>query len=100
MEISARGLGMTTVVDDDNRLLGIFTDGDLRRALERRPDVNADSIEGYMSRGGKCVAQNLLAAEALAEMETHRISALVVTDDAHHVIGVVSLLSLLRAGIA
>ncbi|MEE4202490.1 MAG: KpsF/GutQ family sugar-phosphate isomerase [Halieaceae bacterium] len=100
MEITARGLGMTTVVDAENRLLGIFTDGDLRRALEHRPDVNADKIEQYMSKGGKCIAQNTLAAEALAEMENHRISALVVADEAHHVVGVVSLLSLLRAGIA
>lgn len=100
MEISARGLGMTTITDDNNRLLGIFTDGDLRRALDRRPDINVDLVENYMSKGGKCIAQNTLAAEALAEMEHHQISTLVVTDEQQVVLGVVSLLSLLRAGIA
>lgn len=99
MEITAKGLGMTTVAAD-NRLVGIFTDGDLRRALEDRPDINRVRIEDLMSPGGKTVAPGMLAAEALGQMEQHRISVLVVTDDAGHIQGVVQLLALLRAGIA
>lgn len=99
MEITAKGLGMTTVVKDD-RLLGIFTDGDLRRALESRPDIHSVRIETLMSAGGKTVASGHLAAEALHLMEQHRISALVVTDGDERVAGVVHLMALLNAGIA
>ncbi len=100
MEITAKGLGMTTVVDAHDQLLGIFTDGDLRRALEHRPDVNSDQIDRYMSRGGKSATPHQLAAEALTEMENHSISTLVVLDEQQRVCGVVSMLALLRAGIA
>jgi len=100
MEITAKGLGMTTVIDDKGRLMGIFTDGDLRRALDDRPDVNAVTIDALMSPGGKTVNVGTLAAESLGLMEQHRISTLVVTDLQAEVVGVVHLLSLLRAGIA
>ncbi len=99
MEITAKGLGMTTVAVDE-RLLGIFTDGDLRRALEARPDINATSIGTLMSPGGKTISPGMLAAEALGTMEQNRISALVVTDEHQKIQGVVQLLALLRAGIA
>ena len=99
MEITAKGLGMTTVAVDE-RLLGIFTDGDLRRALEARPDINATSIDTLMSPGGKTISPGMLAAEALGTMEQNRISALVVTDEHQKIQGVVQLLALLRAGIA
>lgn len=99
MEITAKGLGMTTVVES-GRLLGIFTDGDLRRALEGRPDINQIRIDSLMSRGGKTIAPGHLAAEALHLMEQHRISSLVVADDNEQVCGVVHLMSLLNAGIA
>ncbi len=99
MEITAKGLGMTTVAVDE-RLLGIFTDGDLRRALEARPDINATSIDALMSPGGKTISPGMLAAEALGMMEQNRISALVVTDQHQKIQGVVQLLALLRAGIA
>lgn len=99
MEITAKGLGMTTVAVDE-RLLGIFTDGDLRRALEARPDINATSIDALMSPGGKTISPGMLAAEALGMMEQNRISALVVTDEHQKIQGVVQLLALLRAGIA
>lgn len=100
MEITAKGLGMTTVIDDDGHLMGIFTDGDLRRALDDRPDVNAVTIDALMSPGGKTINIGTLAAESLGLMEQHRISTLVVTDLQAQVVGVVHLLSLLRAGIA
>ena len=101
LEISAKGLGMTTVVDPDNGALqGVFTDGDLRRALDRRIDINASTMGALMSRNPATVSSGALAAEALRIMEERHISALVVRDSAGDVAGVVNLLSLLEAGIA
>ena len=101
LEISAKGLGMTTVVDPDNGALqGVFTDGDLRRALDRRIDINASTIGALMSRNPATVSSGVLAAEALRIMEERHISALVVRDGAGDVAGVVNLLGLLEAGIA
>lgn len=101
LEISAKGLGMTTVVDPDNGALqGVFTDGDLRRALDRRIDINASTMGALMSRNPATVSSDALAAEALRIMEERHISALVVRDGAGDVAGVVNLLSLLEAGIA
>jgi arabinose-5-phosphate isomerase len=99
MEISAKGLGMSTVVDDDDHLLGIFTDGDLRRALEQRHDLNSTQVGTVMSTGAKTINTDALAAEAVTRMENERNSALVVLDSKQCVIGVVQLLALLRAGI-
>ena len=101
LEISAKGLGMTTVVDPDNGALqGVFTDGDLRRALDRRIDINASTMGALMSRNPATVSSGVLAAEALRIMEERHISALVVRDGAGDVAGVVNLLGLLEAGIA
>ena len=99
MEISAKGLGMSTVVDNNDRLLGIFTDGDLRRALEQDYDLRKTQVEAVMSKGAKTISADALAAEAVARMEADSISALVVTDENERVAGVVQLLALLRAGI-
>lgn len=99
LEISAKGLGMTTVVDEAGHLAGIFTDGDLRRAIDARIDINATAIDQLMSRGPKTVTPGMLAAEALRIMEENRITSLVVLDGAA-VVGVVHLMALLQAGIA
>ncbi|WP_235898493.1 KpsF/GutQ family sugar-phosphate isomerase [Parahaliea maris] len=99
LEISAKGLGMTTVVDEAGHLDGIFTDGDLRRAIDARIDINATAISELMSRGPKTVTPGMLAAEALRIMEENRITSLVVLDGSA-VVGVVHLMSLLQAGIA
>src|SRR6056300_1484716 len=95
MEITAKGLGMTTIVED-GQLLGIFTDGDLRRTLETRPDINQTQIKELMSPGGKTVLQGHLGAEAMLIMEQNRISSLVVVDPREQVRGVVHLLALLN----
>lgn len=100
MVITAKGLGMTTVIDENGNLMGIFTDGDLRRALDKRPDINAERIDSFMSRGGVTLQPGTLAAEALNVMEQKRISAVVVVDEQQRVCGVVHLLALLRAGLA
>ncbi len=100
LEVSSKGLGMTTVIDDQNHLVGIFTDGDLRRALDARLDINDTPIRDMMTAGGKTVSAGMLAAEALHIMEVNKITSLVVVDDDRHVVGVVHLMSLLKAGIA
>ena len=99
MEISRKGLGMTTVTGPSDVLLGIFTDGDLRRALDADIDVRNTPIGGLMTCGAKTIAPNLLAAEALRIMEEHKITALVV-QRGEQMVGVVHLMNLLHAGIA
>ncbi len=100
LEISSKGLGMTTVVDDDGSLAGVFTDGDLRRALDTRIDINSTTISQLIHPGCKTIDPGMLAAESLRIMEQHKISTLVVVDKADNIAGIVHLNSLLRAGIA
>jgi arabinose-5-phosphate isomerase len=99
MEISAKGLGMSTVIDANGHLLGIFTDGDLRRALEQNHDLNTTQVGTVMSAGAKTIDADALAAEAVTRMENDSISALIVVDEGNRVTGVVQLLALLKAGI-
>ena len=99
-EITRKGLGMTTVVDEDDKLKGVFTDGDLRRAIEGQRDLQQTSLETVMTEMPRTISEDLLAAEALGMMERHRISSLVIVDGALSVQGVVTLLSLLKAGIS
>lgn len=100
LEISNKGLGMTTVTNTAGQLTGIFTDGDLRRALDQRVDINNTPIAELMTTGAKTASPNMLAAEALRIMEKHEISALVVVDEAGNTCGVLHLMHLLHAGIA
>ena len=100
MEISAKGLGMSTVIDGNEHLLGIFTDGDLRRALEQDYHLSTTKVGNVMSSGAKTIDANALAAEAVTRMENDSISALIVVDEQNRVTGVVHLLALLKAGIA
>jgi arabinose-5-phosphate isomerase len=100
LEISAKGLGMTTVVDDAGRLLGVFTDGDLRRALDQQIDIHHTPIGDVMTRNPATAETGILAAEALRLMEERHISALIVLDADGAIAGVVNLLGLLEAGIA
>ena len=100
LEISDKGLGMTTVLDESGQLAGVFTDGDLRRALDHRIDINATTIGELMSRSAKGATREMLAAEALRIMEENEISSLVVLNDSGELEGVVHLKDLLHAGIA
>jgi arabinose-5-phosphate isomerase len=99
MEISAKGLGMSTVIDGNGQLLGIFTDGDLRRALEQSHDLITTQVGNVMSSGAKTIDADALAAEAVTRMENDNISALIVVDEQNKVTGVVQLLALLKAGV-
>lgn len=99
LEISQKGLGMTTVIDHEDILLGLFTDGDLRRTLDKGLDVTTTPIRDVMTTGAKTIGLNHLAAEALNIMEQNKISALVVAEG-QSVRGVIHLMDLLREGIA
>jgi arabinose-5-phosphate isomerase len=98
--ISAKGLGMTTVVDADGALLGMFTDGDLRRAIDHGTDIHATPIGDLMTRRCKTVHAGMLAAEALGLMDNFKISAVAVVDAENRPVGAVHLHDLLRAGLA
>jgi len=98
-EMSSKGLGMTAVVDDKRRLLGIFTDGDLRRALDRDVDLRGTTIDSIMTRNPKTVREDVMATDALTLMKEHRISALVVVDAQQRVVGALNMHDLLRAGL-
>ena len=100
LEISNKGLGMTTVLDKDSRLAGIFTDGDLRRTLKARIDINETPIHQLMSTTAKTVTPEMLAAEAMRIMEENEISSLVVINADNSVAGVIHLMHLLHAGLA
>ncbi len=100
IEISSKGLGMTTVIDDQQQLLGVFTDGDLRRALDHGIDLRNTSIGDLMNTNPKQTHADALAAVALNTMEDNKITTLVVTDDQQQPCGVLHLHDLLRAGIA
>ncbi|CAN7268007.1 KpsF/GutQ family sugar-phosphate isomerase [Pseudomonas sp. LjRoot71] len=99
LEMTQKGLGMTVVTEDDGRLAGIFTDGDLRRALDKGIDVRDALIDDVMTLHGKTARAEMLAAEALKIMEDNKISALVVVDDSDRPVGAFNLGDLLRAGV-
>ncbi|MGO2452750.1 KpsF/GutQ family sugar-phosphate isomerase [Pseudomonas sp. Y136_2_1_1] len=99
MEMTHKGLGMTVVIDEDGRLAGIFTDGDLRRTLDRQIDIRNATIDSVMTPHGKTARADMLAAEALKIMEDHKISALVVIDKEERPVGALNMHDLLRAGV-
>ncbi len=99
LEISSKGLGMTAVVDAEDRVVGIFTDGDLRRAFAQRQNLWEQPMAALAHAQPATIAAGALAAEALALMEHHRIGALLVTDSGARLIGALNMHDLLRAGI-
>ena len=96
--MTEKSLGLTTIVDDDGQLVGIFTDGDLRRAVDHGRDINRALMREVMSGNPHIIHRNLLAAEALGLMEEKKITALVVTDGKQP-IGIIKMLDILRAGV-
>ena len=95
---TSKGLGLTTVADADGKLAGIFTDGDLRRAIDQGVDIRNASIKDVMTAGCKTTSPGMLAAEALKVMEDGKINALVVQDEGRTV-GVINMHDMLRAGV-
>ena len=96
-EMSRKGLGATAVVDAAGALLGVFTDGDLRRKIEAGTDLRSLSARELMTPAPRTIRDDVLAAEAVALMETHRINTLLVTDAAGLLVGAVSTNDLMRA---
>jgi arabinose-5-phosphate isomerase len=99
LEMSRKRLGLTAVVDDGRHVVGIFTDGDLRRALDRRVDIHKSTMADVMTRGGRSIGAHELAAEAVLMMEKHSINGLLVLDDQGVLIGALNVHDLLRAGV-
>jgi arabinose-5-phosphate isomerase len=98
LEMTRTGLGLTTILDDQQRVIGVFSDGDLRRALDRRVDLQTP-MRDIMTPGGRRIGAHELAAAAAALMEAHRITALVVTDAEQHLVGALNVHDLMRAGV-
>ena len=99
VEMTQKSLGMTAVVDNDNHLLGVFTDGDLRRALDTGIDVHKTTMKSVMHRKCKVTGPDILAAEAVRVMEENKITGLLVTDDENRLIGALNIHDLFRAGV-
>lgn len=96
-EMSAKGLGAAAVVDDAGRVLGVFTDGDLRRKIEAGVDLRAVKAGEVMTAGPRTIRDDVLAAEAVSLMETYRINVLLVVDAAGVLVGAVNTNDLMRA---
>lgn len=99
IEITQKKLGMTCIVDSTGQLAGIFTDGDIRRVLNKNLDIHTTLIDQVMSSHPKTIASDLLAAEALQIMQSYKITSLIVVDERHFPQGVLHLHDLLRAGV-
>jgi arabinose-5-phosphate isomerase len=99
MEMSQKGLGMTAIVDADNKIVGIFTDGDLRRSLDAGVDVRTTRMDEVMHAECKTISADVLAVEAIVLMEENKITSLLVADDANRLVGALNIHDLFRAGI-
>jgi len=98
-EMTQKGLGMTAVVDGDGKVAGLFTDGDLRRALERPLDLRQAMIADLMTRNPKTIRADALAVAAVEKMDTLKINGLLVVDADDTLVGALNMHDLLRAGV-
>jgi len=99
MEMTEKGLGMTAIIDGDRKILGIFTDGDLRRALDDGADVHKTKMSDIMHTDCKTTTADILAAEAIHVLEENKITSLLVTDENQRLVGALNIHDLFRAGI-
>ena len=99
LEMTDKGLGMTSVVDDQRRILGIFTDGDLRRTLDDGADIRKTLIRDVMHENCKIVPGDMLAAEALHILEENKITGLLVADEDDRLVGALNIHDLFREGL-
>ena len=99
LEMTDKGLGMTAIVDGDRRILGIYTDGDLRRTLDTGADIRETRIRDVMHPNCKTTTDDLLAAEALHLLEENKITGLLVVDDDNRLIGALNIHDLFREGL-
>jgi arabinose-5-phosphate isomerase len=99
MEMTRKGLGMTSVVNNSQHIVGIFTDGDLRRVLDRKINIHTAPISELMTRSYKTAKPDSLAAEALQLMQKYKINALPIVDEQNKLLGTLNMHDLLHAGI-
>lgn len=99
IEVTNKKLGMTCVVDTRGVLIGIYTDGDIRRTLTRQCDINTTEIKEVMTTNARVIQKGILAAEALAIMQKHSITSLIVADEEKRPMAVLHLHDLLKAGV-
>jgi arabinose-5-phosphate isomerase len=97
MEMSRKGVGMTAIVDKQNTVLGIFTDGDLRRTLEKKLDFNSTPVKNVMSSNPRCISADSLATEAVQLMEKFNINQMLVVNDQRQLVGALNMHDLLHA---
>lgn len=99
LEMTDKGLGMTAIVDSKDRILGIYTDGDLRRTLDTGADIHTTRIRAVMHRNCKTTAADTLAAAALHLLEENKITSLLVTDEDNRLVGALNIHDLFREGL-
>ncbi|KEI73043.1 KpsF/GutQ family sugar-phosphate isomerase [Endozoicomonas elysicola] len=99
LEMTRKGLGMTSIIDDNNVVIGIFTDGDLRRALDHGVDPHNTTIDDVMTIKCTTITPEILAAEALKIMDDRKINALICVDENRHAVGAINMHDLLKAGV-
>ena len=99
LEMTEKGFGMTTITNAQGELLGVFTDGDLRRIIDSETNISSVNMSQVMTENPKTVNHDMLVAEALTIMEKASITAVVVEDARNHPIGVLHMHDILRAGV-
>jgi len=99
VEMSLKGLGMTSVVDKSGQLTGLFTDGDLRRILDEKVDIHQDSIQTVMTLNPKTASADMLAAQALKIMEDKKINGLIIVNEQNQPVGAMNMHDLLKSGV-
>lgn len=97
MEMSRKGVGMTAIVDEKKVVLGIFTDGDLRRTLEKKLDFGITPVKNVMSANPRCISADSLAVEAVQLMEQYNINQMLVVNEQHQLVGALNMHDLLHA---
>jgi arabinose-5-phosphate isomerase len=99
LEMTDKGLGMTAIIDEKNTILGIYTDGDLRRTLDTGSDIRTTTIREVMHANCKTTSADVLAAEALHLLEENKITSLLVADDNGKLVGALNIHDLFREGL-
>ena len=99
LEVSGKGLGMTAIVDSEKKVIGIFTDGDLRRLLDNRIDIHTQTIGEVMAHTPSVASPNLLAVEGLNLMQDKKINGLLLCDENNRLVGALNMHDLLKAGV-
>ena len=90
---------MTAVTDEQNKLVGIFTDGDLRRVIDAQVNLRTTPIADVMTRNCVTITENVLAAQALQVMDSKNINGLIVIDKDNHPVGALNMLDMVKAGV-